>query len=90
MRTTLLALTLDHSQGAPIDTLYSMASASSSTSSGVLDGFKLIRILDQDPKHKSANLLGEFTCTAQDGSTSVDQAVLILEKTHFSSNSTAD
>lgn len=61
-----------------------MASASSSTSSGVLDGFKLIRILDQDPKHKSANLLGEFTCTAQDGSTSVDQAVLILEKTHFS------
>jgi m7GpppX diphosphatase len=61
-----------------------MASAASSTSSGVLDGFKLIRILDQDPKHKSANLLGEFTSTAQDGSTSVDQAVLILEKTHFS------
>ncbi|SPO21964.1 related to DCS1 - non-essential hydrolase involved in mRNA decapping [Ustilago trichophora] len=52
--------------------------------SEVLDGFKLTQILDQDPKLKSANLLGEFTITASDGSQSTEQAILIVERTHFS------
>lgn len=52
--------------------------------SSALDGFKLTKILDQDPKLKSANLLGEFTTTSPDGSSSVEQAILIVEKTHFS------
>lgn len=56
----------------------------SSSSSGVLDGFKLTRVLDQDPKLKSANLLGEFRTTANDGTSTAEQAILILEKTHFS------
>ncbi|SJX61860.1 related to DCS1-non-essential hydrolase involved in mRNA decapping [Sporisorium reilianum f. sp. reilianum] len=56
----------------------------SSTGSSILDGFKLTKILDQDPKLKSANLLGEFASTASDGTVAVEQAILIVEKTHFS------
>lgn len=52
--------------------------------SSILDGFKLTRLLDQDPKQKSANLLGHFTTTATDGTESVEQAILLVEKTHFS------
>ena len=54
------------------------------TNSNALDGFKLTHILDQDPKHKLANLLGEFTTTNSDGTESFEQAILIVEKTHFS------
>ncbi|EPQ29803.1 uncharacterized protein PFL1_02476 [Pseudozyma flocculosa PF-1] len=47
----------------------------------LLDSFRLERILDQDPKQKSANLLG----TLEHGDASQpQQAILILEKTHFS------
>lgn len=52
--------------------------------SGALDGFKLTKILDQDPKNKSANLLGEFTTTSSSGEEVSEQAILIVEKTHFS------
>lgn len=52
--------------------------------SNLLDGFKLTKVLDQDPKLKSANLLGECSTTASDGTTSLEQAILIVEKTHFS------
>lgn len=55
-----------------------------SSGSSILDGFKLIKVLDQDPKLKSANLLGEFSTTASDATVAVEQAILIVEKTHFS------
>nr|CDI52635.1 conserved hypothetical protein [Melanopsichium pennsylvanicum 4] len=51
--------------------------------SDVLDGFKLTQILDQDPKIKSANLLGEFITVASDGTRSAEQAILLVERTHF-------
>ncbi|SAM80890.1 related to DCS1-non-essential hydrolase involved in mRNA decapping [Ustilago bromivora] len=54
------------------------------TDSSALDGFKLIRILDQDPKLKSANLLGEFPATSASGEQGGEQAILIVEKRHFS------
>ncbi|KAN0060078.1 hypothetical protein ACQY0O_008051 [Thecaphora frezii] len=62
-------------------------SAAPPTSSGhLLESFRLERILDQDPKQKSANLLG----TLQPPSSSKPhQAILILEKTHFSEASLA-
>lgn len=49
-----------------------------------LEGFQLIKILDQDPKLKSANLLGEFAITGSNGAQAIEQAILIVEKTHFS------
>ena len=52
--------------------------------SDALDGFKLTQILDQDPKLKSANLLGEFTTTAADGTQTTEQAILLIKRTHFS------
>ncbi|EST07722.1 Scavenger mRNA decapping enzyme DcpS/DCS2 [Kalmanozyma brasiliensis GHG001] len=58
--------------------------ATPSSSSSLLDGFKLARVLDQDPKLKSANLLGEFRIAADDGTSNTEQAILIVEKTHFS------
>lgn len=48
----------------------------------VLDGFELLRILDQDPKTKSVNLLGQFYVNGT--LSNWEQAILILEKTHFS------
>lgn len=45
----------------------------------VLQGFCIDRILDEDPKQKSAILLGTIP-----SATGKDQAILILEKTHFS------
>ncbi|TKY87170.1 hypothetical protein EX895_003847 [Sporisorium graminicola] len=56
----------------------------SASRSSILDGFKLTRVLDQDPKLKSANLLGEFSTTSSDGTAAIEQAILIVEKTHFS------
>ncbi|PWZ00494.1 scavenger mRNA decapping enzyme [Testicularia cyperi] len=56
----------------------------------ILEAFHLTKVLDQDPKQKSANLLG----TLKDAKTGVEEpAILLLEKTHFSEdllNSFAD
>lgn len=45
----------------------------------VLKGFCLERLLDEDPKQKSAILLGTLSSAAE-----ASQAILIIEKTHFS------
>lgn len=50
----------------------------------MLDGFKLDRILDQDPKSKSVNLLGTlYTYLPNEELSSGERAILLVEKTHF-------
>ncbi|CAO1635443.1 unnamed protein product [Sympodiomycopsis kandeliae] len=48
----------------------------------VLSNFRLIRILDQDPKTRSAILLGSFPVNGEMGGE--EEAIILLEKTHFS------
>lgn len=70
-----------------VDAIFSVAKTDSmviSSDGSQLEGFQLIKILDQDPKLKSANLLGEFAITGSNGAQAIEQAILIVEKTHFS------
>ncbi|GAC96189.1 scavenger mRNA decapping enzyme [Pseudozyma hubeiensis SY62] len=56
----------------------------SSSNHSILDGFKLDRILDQDPKSKSVNLLGTLdTYLPNEMLSSRERAILLVEKTHF-------
>ena len=48
-----------------------------------MNRFTMTKLLDQDPKLKSANVLGNYTTTAEDGTLSIDQAILIIEKTNI-------
>lgn len=50
--------------------------------SKLLHDFKLIRVLNEDARSKSANLLGQFP----NGDSGSEQAIVIMEKTHFSNS----
>lgn len=72
---------------------------SASTNISALKGFRLLRVLDQDAKQRTASLLGHFSppsASSDVSSPSADsaspsasaaaseQAIVLLEKTHFS------
>ncbi|KDN52049.1 HIT-like protein [Tilletiaria anomala UBC 951] len=50
--------------------------------SGSLQGFQLDRVLSEDPKTHAAALLGHFSAII-DGKDSKEQAIVLVEKTHF-------
>ncbi|MCO5598332.1 hypothetical protein L7F22_052425 [Adiantum nelumboides] len=49
----------------------------------VLHGFQLERILDEDPRSRTASLLGTFPSKDHNPSSPRERAILLLEKTHF-------
>ena len=55
---------------------------STSNHGSALKGFKLTRVLDQDAKQRTASLHGQFP--SSDGSSTHEEAIVLLEKTHFS------
>jgi len=53
-----------------------------------LSGFVFVRVLNQDPVLKTLTLLGTLPADATTEAGSTQQAILLIEKTHFAAQST--